>query len=83
MGEPAELSAGLNDQRRTLLKYQPPRYQPPKYLMSIREAAEALGVGRSTAYGLMAQGKLATIQIGRRRLIPTESVLAIVKGEAA
>jgi excisionase family DNA binding protein len=51
--------------------------------MSIREAAEALGVGRSTAYALMAQGKLPTVQIGRRRLVPTDSVLAIAKGEAA
>lgn len=67
------------EQRRTRLADHP----PPKYLMSIKDAARALGVGRSTAYALMAQGKLATVQIGRRRLIPTESVLAIVKGEAA
>ena len=54
-----------------------------RYLMSIKEAAKALGVGRSTAYSLMAQNKLLTIQIGRRRLVRADSVMAIVRGEAA
>jgi excisionase family DNA binding protein len=54
-----------------------------RYLLSIREAAEALRIGRSKTYDLINQGKLVTVTIGRRRLIRVESVEAIARGEAA
>lgn len=53
------------------------------YLTSISEAAKALGVGRSKAYQLIAEGRLATVSIGRRRLVRTDSVRALALGEAA
>lgn len=54
-----------------------------RYLFSIKQAAEALNIGRSKTYQLIAEGKLLTISIGRRRLVRAESVRAIANGEAA
>lgn len=38
-------------------------------LLDLTTAAERLGVGRSTIYGLLNSGDLASVKIGRRRLI--------------
>ncbi|MCH8616353.1 helix-turn-helix domain-containing protein [Sphingomonas sp. SM33] len=45
---------------------------------SVHEAAHALGVGRTTIYALIQNGRLATFKIGRRTLIPVESLKAFV-----
>ncbi len=52
-------------------------------LCSIPEAAKALGLGRSKTYELMAEGKLETVTIGKRRLVRVESVRTLALGEAA
>ncbi len=52
-------------------------------LLSIDKAAEALSIGRSKTYQLIAEQKLLTVQIGRRRLVRADSVRAIARGEAA
>lgn len=39
-------------------------------LLDMKQIAEALNVGRSTAFGLVKDGKLRSVQIGRRRLVP-------------
>lgn len=52
-----------------------------KLLVSILEAGELLGVGRSSVYGLMNDGKLESLTIGRRRLITTESIKKLVNQE--
>lgn len=41
---------------------------------SIEDAAEVLGVGRTTMYRLVAEGEVESIAIGSRRLIPRESI---------
>lgn len=46
-------------------------------LASITDAQRALGVGRTTAYRLIEEGKLETVKIGRRTLIRVSSILAI------
>jgi excisionase family DNA binding protein len=38
------------------------------------EAAELLSIGRSTLYEEIRLGRLQTVRIGRRRLIPTEYI---------
>jgi excisionase family DNA binding protein len=53
------------------------------YLLSIRGAADALSIGRSKTYQLISEGKLLTVNIGRRRLVRADSVRAIARGEAA
>lgn len=54
-----------------------------RYLLSIEKAAEALSIGRSKTYQLINEGKLLTVTIGRRRLVKTESIRAIVNEESA
>lgn len=46
-------------------------------LASIPDAQRALGIGRSTAYRLIDEGKLETIKIGRRTLIKMSSILSL------
>lgn len=46
-----------------------------KLLVSVwPEAAEVLGVGRSTAFDLVASGQLASVRVGRRRLVPVSAL---------
>jgi excisionase family DNA binding protein len=47
-------------------------------LISIPEAGAILGIGRSKTYQLIEQGDLATVNIGRRRLVVVESVRSLV-----
>ncbi|WP_323101169.1 helix-turn-helix domain-containing protein [Intrasporangium sp. YIM S08009] len=50
-----------------------------KLLLSPEEAAEILGVTRSTIYDLMRMRILASIKIGRRRLVPVEACKEMVE----
>jgi excisionase family DNA binding protein len=54
-------------------------------LISIPDAAKALGLGRSKIYELLDLngGRLETVTIGRRRLVRVHSVRALALGEAA
>jgi len=49
-----------------------------KLLFTTAEAAELLGLGRSTVYELLASGALESICIGRARRIPHEALVAYV-----
>jgi excisionase family DNA binding protein len=39
-------------------------------LLDMKQVAEEFNVGRSTAFGLIKDGQLRSVQIGRRRLVP-------------
>jgi len=57
-----------------------------QFLCSIREAATALGIGRTKLYDLLAQGQLLSVQIGTRRLVRVDSIktlLNVAAGDAA
>jgi excisionase family DNA binding protein len=43
-------------------------------LASVEEAARAIGVSRAYAYELIASGQLPSVQLGRRRLVPTRAL---------
>ena len=45
---------------------------------TIRQAAEATGLSRSTLYQRIADDQLLTHKIGRRRLVNVKSLLALV-----
>ena len=45
-----------------------------RLLLTVREAASRLGIGRSTAYELIAAGDLETVHIGRACRIPTAAL---------
>ena len=49
-----------------------------RILCSIKEAAQALGVCRTTTYGLLASGDLSSVRIGGRRLVTVDSIMALV-----
>lgn len=71
----AELVEALREELRTEADA---ARRAPDRLYSIPEAAAALGLGRSLLYGELASGKLASVRIGRRRLIPAASVAAYI-----
>jgi len=58
-----------------------PRTFEPRAL-SIEEAAEACGLSRATLYRLLNDGKLTTIKVGARRLVPVGSIDALLDGGA-
>ncbi len=46
--------------------------------MTIPEAAELLGISRSAAYRAVTRGEIPTIRIGRRLLVPTAKLYAML-----
>ena len=50
--------------------------------LSIKEVADACGLSRATVYRLIADGKLATLKIGARRLVPVDFIDALLSGGA-
>jgi excisionase family DNA binding protein len=62
----AEVRAELAAQRAT---------QVPPRLLSVSQAAAALSLSRASLYKELSTGRLRTVHVGRRRLVP-ESALA-------
>jgi excisionase family DNA binding protein len=50
--------------------------------LSISQAAKALSLGRTTVYKLIEQGQLDTVKIGRRQLVKTASLRALINPQA-
>jgi excisionase family DNA binding protein len=50
--------------------------------LSIEETAEACGLSRATLYRLIADGRLATLKIGARMLVPVSAIDALLNGGA-
>lgn len=50
-----------------------------RLLLSVTEAAAVLGVGRTTAYELIAAGQLETVHIGRCARVPAAAVEELVE----
>jgi excisionase family DNA binding protein len=51
-------------------------------LLSVRDLAERLGISRNSVYKLVWQGRIASIRLGRRLLVPEHAVLAMIEHEA-
>ena len=51
----------------------------PPALLGIPDVQAATGLGRSKIYELMTSGHLKSIKIGRRRLVPAESLSSWVR----
>ena len=51
--------------------------------LSPREAERALGISHATLYRLIKAGKIKTIKLGSRTIIPVEAIDALLSGEAA
>lgn len=52
----------------------------PNRLLSIDAAARRLSVGRSRLYQELASGRLRSLKVGRRRLIPESAIYEYVRG---
>jgi len=50
----------------------------PDRLLSVDEAARHLGIGRSAVYAELAAGRLRSLKIGRRRLVPSAAIAEYV-----
>jgi len=46
--------------------------------LSPEQAAAALGVGRTTVYQLIASGRLRSLRVGRRRIVPMAALEAFL-----
>lgn len=52
--------------------------QVHRLAVRVEEAAEMLGLGRSTVFELLKDGSLASIKVGKRRLIPIQEITAFI-----
>jgi excisionase family DNA binding protein len=50
--------------------------------ISVEEAAELLGIGRTAAYEAARRGQLPTCRLGRRLLVPVPALIALLNGRA-
>jgi len=53
-----------------------------KLAYSINETAQALSLGRTSVYAMLADGRLKSFKLGRRTLIKAESIHRLVDGQA-
>jgi excisionase family DNA binding protein len=56
-----------------------PLNAPEKRALRVNEFCAAYGLSRSTTYKLIAAGKLKTVTVGKRRLIPVEAAESLIK----
>lgn len=49
--------------------------------ISINDTAKALSLGRTTVYAMIADGRLETFKLGRRRLVKAESVRRLIASQ--
>lgn len=54
----------------------------PDRLLTVLEAADALGIGRTAAYGEVQAGRLRSVKIGRSRRIPASAVADFIERAA-
>lgn len=52
-------------------------------LVTVRQAVPITGMGRDALYRLVAEGRIRTIQVGRKRLIPRTELEAWIERELA
>jgi excisionase family DNA binding protein len=61
----------------------PERREPPARLAySVKEVAEALGVSTDLIYDMCGRGELTFVRMGRRHVIPSDSIEAVLKRTA-
>ena len=54
------------------------RQNVPVIAYSIKDACRVSSLGRTALYGLIAAGKLESRKVGKRRLIPAESLHRLI-----
>ena len=65
---------------KTLKTQEPAAFE--RRALSIEETAKTCGLSRATLYRLIADGKLSTLKIGARRVVPVGAIDALLSGGA-
>jgi len=52
-----------------------------RLLLTVSEAAQRLGIGRSLLYELLTEGKIESIHVGRLRRISPNALAAYIEGQ--
>lgn len=73
----AELVAALREE----LAQAPPAAMPDR-LLDVDEAATVLGVSRTSVYQELQAGRLRSVKVGRRRLIPSSAIAEFIGDRA-
>jgi excisionase family DNA binding protein len=66
-----ELVAALRDEIAVEAR---PSEREPDRLLSIDQAARALGIGRTALYSEIGAGRIRSVKVGRRRLVPSSAI---------
>ena len=53
-----------------------------RLVLSVTEAAVALGISRAHAYELVARGQLPSLRLGRRIVVPRRGLERLLDGDA-
>ena len=56
--------------------------QPEPLAYSVAEACRVTSIGRTRLYALIAEGRLEVRKIGKRTIIPAESLRRLIEGQA-
>jgi excisionase family DNA binding protein len=70
----AELAAAIRQEVRDELR----SGDGPPVLLSVDQAAQRTGIGRTSIYQAMASGQLRSLRIGRRRLIAVDALADLI-----
>ena len=73
-----ELVAALRDEIATERR---PSEREPERLLSIEQAARALGIGRTALYSEIGAGRIRSVKVGRRRLVPSSAISEVASGQ--
>jgi excisionase family DNA binding protein len=46
----------------------------PRLMLTVEQAAEALGIGRTTMFALIKSGEIESVLIGRLRRVPADAI---------
>jgi excisionase family DNA binding protein len=69
-----ELVAALRDEMATERR---PNEREPDRLLSIEQAARALSIGRTALYSVIGAGRIRSVKVGRRRLVPSSAITEV------
>jgi excisionase family DNA binding protein len=74
-----ELVAALRDE---VVTERQPSERGPNRLLSIEQAAQALGIGRTALYSEIWAGRIRSVKVGRRRLIPSSAISEVASRQS-
>ena len=58
-----------------------PSEREPDRLLSIEQAARALSIGRTALYSEIGAGRIRSVKVGRRRLVPSSAISEVAAGQ--